>query len=145
MKFSQSHRFCLMRCDCNIPGFIRCFQLSSSQENINLETLNESEWIPAWLEETLPPAFDQGENSWQPHLTRNVGSVSLPTRLRLVWTRQARSFLTMFTGNNFLDNEAIMRGKINCYVPSAPVRAFALFAGPIPPELTADTLMTYMV
>ena len=30
-------------------------------------------------------------------------------------------------------------------VPSASVRAFAVFAGPIPPELTADTLMTYMV
>ena len=31
------------------------------------------------------------------------------------------------------------------FVPSAPVRAFTVFAGPIPPELTADTLMTYMV
>ena len=31
------------------------------------------------------------------------------------------------------------------YLPSASVRAFAVFAGPIPPELTADTLMTYMV
>ena len=30
-------------------------------------------------------------------------------------------------------------------VPSAPVRAFIVFAGPVPPELTADTLMTYMV
>ena len=31
------------------------------------------------------------------------------------------------------------------FVPSVPVRAFTVFAGPIPPELTADTLMTYMV
>ena len=30
-------------------------------------------------------------------------------------------------------------------LPLAPVRALAVFAGPIPPELTADTLMTYMV
>ena len=30
-------------------------------------------------------------------------------------------------------------------LPPAPVRALAVFAGPIPPELTADTLMTYMV
>ena len=33
----------------------------------------------------------------------------------------------------------------NTSLPSAPVRALAVFAGPIPPELTADTLMTYMV
>lgn len=31
------------------------------------------------------------------------------------------------------------------FVPSAPVRPFPVFAGPTPPELTADTLMTYMV
>lgn len=30
-------------------------------------------------------------------------------------------------------------------VPSAPVRACIVFAGPIPSELTAVTLMTYMV
>ena len=30
-------------------------------------------------------------------------------------------------------------------VPSASVLALIVFAGPIPPELTADTLMTYMV
>lgn len=30
-------------------------------------------------------------------------------------------------------------------VPSAPVRAIAFFAGPIPPKLTAATFMTYMV
>ena len=34
---------------------------------------------------------------------------------------------------------------IETFLPSAPVRAFAVFAGPIPPELTADTLMAYMV
>ena len=34
---------------------------------------------------------------------------------------------------------------IETFLPSAPVRAFAVFAGPIPPELTADTFMTYMV
>ena len=27
-------------------------------------------------------------------------------------------------------------------LPFAPVRALTVFAGPIPPELTADTLMT---
>ena len=30
-------------------------------------------------------------------------------------------------------------------IPSSLVRALAVFTGPIPPELTADTLMTYMV
>ena len=30
-------------------------------------------------------------------------------------------------------------------VPAASVRAFAVFAGPIPPELIADTSTTYMV
>ena len=34
---------------------------------------------------------------------------------------------------------------IETFLPSAPVRAFAVFAGPIPPELTADTFMTCMV
>ena len=28
------------------------------------------------------------------------------------------------------------------FLPSAPVRALTVFAGPNPPELTADTLMT---
>ena len=35
-----------------------------------------------------------------------------------------------------------------CYettLPPASVRAFAVFAGPIPPELTADTSMMYIV
>lgn len=31
------------------------------------------------------------------------------------------------------------------FLPSAPVRAIAVSAGPFPPELTADTLMTYIV
>ena len=31
------------------------------------------------------------------------------------------------------------------YLPPASVRALAVFAGPIPPELTADTLMTYVL
>ena len=30
-------------------------------------------------------------------------------------------------------------------IPSASVRAFAVFTGPTPPELTADTLMIYML
>ena len=30
-------------------------------------------------------------------------------------------------------------------IPCESVRAFAVLTGPIPPELTADTLMTYMV
>lgn len=30
-------------------------------------------------------------------------------------------------------------------VPFAPVRAFTVFAGPVPPELTADTFIIYMV
>lgn len=30
-------------------------------------------------------------------------------------------------------------------VPAASVRVIAVFASPIPPELTADTFMTYMV
>ena len=30
-------------------------------------------------------------------------------------------------------------------VPAASVRAIAVFASPIPPELAADTFMTYMV
>ena len=30
-------------------------------------------------------------------------------------------------------------------IPRASVRALAVFEGPIPPELTADTLMTYIV
>ena len=35
--------------------------------------------------------------------------------------------------------------KKNCHVPSASVRASIVFAGPIPPELSADKIMTYMV
>ena len=31
---------------------------------------------------------------------------------------------------------------IQTFLPSAPVRPFTVFAGPVPPELTADTLMT---
>ena len=37
----------------------------------------------------------------------------------------------------------MMLGK--AIVPVASVRALTVFAGPIPPELTADTLMTYTV
>ena len=39
----------------------------------------------------------------------------------------------------------ILHYAIDSQVPSASVWALAIFAGPIPPELTADTLMTYMV
>ena len=42
------------------------------------------------------------------------------------------------------DNHAT-NSSFRTFVPAASVRAFAVFAGPIPPELTADTLMTYMV
>ena len=41
----------------------------------------------------------------------------------------------------------VTRGSflVSNFLPAASVRAFAVFAGPVPPELTADTSMTYMV
>ena len=63
----------------------------------------------------------------------------------ILFSRQTQSFFPKFTVKAFLVDEAILKKERNCHVPFAPVRAFTVFAGPIPPELTADTLMTYMV
>lgn len=48
----------------------------------------------------------------------------------------------LFYGSSFFSFFEIIK---NFTVPAASVRARAVFSGPIPPELTADTLMTYMV
>ena len=39
----------------------------------------------------------------------------------------------------------MFRQLTRCSLPAASVRAFTVVAGPIPPELTADTLITNMV
>ena len=44
----------------------------------------------------------------------------------------------------FLPQAAALKANCSNFLPSAPVRAFAVFPGPIPPELTVDTLITYI-
>ena len=48
------------------------------------------------------------------------------------------------TGFFFYQN-GTMSYHIKTTIPSASVRAFTVFAGPIPPELIAETLTTYLV
>ena len=77
--------------------------------------------------------------------TRKLNDFLITTKINNSTVIEIQLFVFLPSMEGLFGNNTVSHtySYFNTSLPSSSVRALTVFAGPIPPELTADTLITY--